>query len=369
MKRFSENTRNNFGYSLSLTLSSLLFAQHSFAEDDQRIYRSAHYTGRGDTGVAVADDHEAIIYNPAGIAQGKGIYKKTVLLSPIIEFSDDARSMAQELSDEDADTASILRKRVGKNQHLGLYNLTALVLRRAAIGVVAGITTDILVYKSPDAGGLEAVDAKIRETMGPTFSIADGFFSDRLLVGGTFKYLHRGQAQINASVVDAEAIKNLQTSDLFGTGTGTSIDLGMMLKSKHRTEPSLGITIHNVGGTEFSPLDESLPTPDPLLQTIDVGVAIQPGTKMSKFKLLADYKDVTSAIYESTYKKIHLGAELSIKEMVGFTAGLAQGWSSAGMYLDLYFLRLDGGVYIQEMTERAGIRGDKRLFVRISAGF
>jgi hypothetical protein len=353
----------------SILLTALFASSAAFADDFQRLYRSAHYTGRGDTGIAATDDAEAIMYNPAGIAQGKGIFKRAVLLSPMVEFSDDARSLATELSEENADTSSILKKRVGKNQHLGIYNLSAVVLRRAAIGVLASATTDILVYKSPTAGGLESVDAKVRQTMGPTFTLADSFWGEKLLVGGTFKYLQRGQAQFNANITDSDKVTNLKQDDLFGIGMGPSTDLGVMAKGGGRLNPSFGMTIHNVGGTKFTAATSNAPTPDPLKQIVKVGFALQPGTKTSTFRLLGEYWDLTSAHTTSPYKKIHLGGELSILNRVGFTAGMAEGWSSGGMYLDLYILRLDGGIYIQEVSERAGVRPDKRLFVRLSAGF
>lgn len=346
-----------------------LTSSHLYAEDDQRLYRSAHYLGRGDTGIAVADDHEAILYNPAGIAQGKSIYKKIVLVSPMVEFSDDARSLVSELNADDADVSAILKSRVGKNEHIGLYNLTAIVLRRAAIGVVAGATTDILVYKSPDNGGLESVDAKVRQTMGPTFTLAESFWNETVLIGGTFKYLQRGQAQINANITDADSLKNLQESDLYGVGYGTSSDLGLMIKGGGMLQPAFGLTVNNLGGTTFTPTSSDAPVPDPLKQTVNLGFAVQPGTKISKFRLLGEYWDATNALNTSPYKKLRFGGELSIKDSLGFTGGIAQGWSSGGLYLDLVVLRIDGGIYIQEVSERAGVRPDKRLFVRVTAGF
>lgn len=355
-------------YIRSIALIALV-ASPVRADDDQRIYHSAYYLGRGDTGLAVADDQEAIMYNPAGIAQGKGIYKRTILLSPMVEVSDDARNLASELNQDNSDIPAVLRKRVGKNEHIGIYNLTALVLRRAAIGVVSGATTDILIYKSPKNGGLESVDANLRQTNGATFSLAESFLDERILVGGTFKYLQRGQAKFSANVTDADALKDLKASDLYGAGTGTSTDLGVMFKGKNRIEPAFGLVAHNVGGTKFTPLSSTTPKPDALKQTIDLGFALQPGTKLSKFRLLGEYWDATNALSIDPYKKIHLGAELSIRDVVGFTAGMSQGWSSGGIYIDLYLLRLDTGIYIQEVAERVGVRPDKRLFLRLTAGF
>lgn len=340
----------------------------AFAEDAQRLYRSAHYLGRGDTGLATADGPDSIYYNPAGIAQGQGIFGRLIFLSPHLEFSDDARNMATELQDENADIPSILRKRIGKNQHIGLYNSTALIFRRAALSVFNAQTTDILVFKSPESGGLEVVRAQLVSNNGVAFSLAQDFMEKRLFVGANIKYLHRGTASLDVKITDAVSVRKMETSDLLKSGTGASADLGIIYKFNGLTQPSVAATIQNLGGAAFSQSTDEAPAPSPLKQIINVGFAIQPQSLMSKFKLLGEIWDVTSQLNPSRLKKIHLGAELSVRDMIGFTAGLSEGWSSGGLYLDFRILRLDAGVYTQEVSDRAGIRPDKRLMFRLTMG-
>jgi hypothetical protein len=356
---------------VAMLLSSGFFTGGStaFAEDSQRLYRSAYYLGRGDTGLAIADDAEAIMYNPAGIAQGKGVYKRVILASPTLEFSDDARDLAKELKSDNSDIPSILKKRVGKNEHVGAYNLSGIVLRRAALGVFNGETTDILIHKSPEAGGLEGIKARAVTSNGVVFALAQDYLNQRLFIGGNIKYMHRGEANLDATITDADKLKNMKSSDLYGTGTGTSADLGAMWKLPGRMETSFGATVNNVGGTVFTPSSAAAPAPTPLKQMVNLGMAIQPGTKSSRFRILMEYWDATNALDDNTLKKTHFGAELSVRDIVGFTGGMAQGWTSGGMYIDLYVLRLDGGMYIQEMSDRVGIRPDKRIFLRVTAGF
>jgi hypothetical protein len=352
----------------SLSVMIAPIAEPILAEDAQRIYRSSHYLGRGDTGLAVADDHEAIFYNPAGLAQGQGIFSRAVLLSPSLEFSNDARNMITELQDEDADIPSILRKRVGKNQHFGLYNSTALVFRRAALAVFNGQTTDILVYKSPESGGLEAVKAKLVTSNGFAFGLAQDFLNKSLFVGANVKHMHRGEAKLEASVLDADSVGDLDSSELLKIGTGTSVDLGFIYKFTGKLQPSIAVTVQNIGGTKFKRMSDEAGNPTSLKQLFNLGVAVQPQSKLSKFKLLAELWDVTSQLNKSTIKKIHLGADLSVRDMIGFTAGLSEGWSSGGFYVDLRLVRFDAGMYIQEMAERAGVRPDRRMFFRLSLG-
>jgi len=339
------------------------------AEDSQRIYRSSHYLGRGDTGLATADDYEAIFYNPAGLAQGQGIFKRVIFLSPSVEFSDDARNMATELQEDNADIPSILRKRVGKNEHLGLYNMTAIVFRRAALSVFNAETTDILVFKSPESGGLEAVKARLVTNNGISFSIAQDFLNQSLFVGANIKYLHRGTAMLDANITDADSVSNMSSSDLLKSGIGTSADLGVIYRLPGLLQPAIGVTINNVGGASFRPMTNDADAPSGLKQVINIGASVQPQSKMSKFKLLGELWDVTSQLNSSKIKKLHLGAELSVKDMIGVTAGLSEGWSSGGIYFDVRLLRLDAGMYIQEVGDRAGVRPDKRMFFRLTMGF
>ena len=88
--------------------------EKSIREERVRLYRSAYFLGRGDTGIATADDQEAIFYNPAGLAQGKGIYKRFVVGSPHVEFSKATRDVARQLELEDQDQTETLKKQIGK---------------------------------------------------------------------------------------------------------------------------------------------------------------------------------------------------------------------------------------------------------------
>ena len=132
--------------------------------------------------------------------------------------------------------------------------------------------------------------------------------------------------------------------------------------------PSFGLTVTDVGGTKFTPQDSNKDV-SPLLQKINVGVAIEPGTKASKFRILADFKDVAGNETENVYKRTHVGGELTFLDIVGVTGGLSQGYPCGGIYFDFRVLRLDMGAYTEEVGDKAGSRPDKRYFAAIKAGF
>lgn len=356
-------------YSLGIFyLAVTAFSQATFAEDQERIWRSSYFLGRGDAGISIADNEDAIFYNPAGIALGKGIYKRIVLVSPHIEISEDTRNVAREVtqSPDSSGAADIAKEHIGKNQHAGIYNFTGILFRRVAIGVVSSATTDLLVYKSPDAGGLESAKASFVQNNGLTFTLGESLLGDHLQVGTTLKYLQRGQAKFEANVTDIDQVSHLKSSDILGLGYGGGADVGLMLRGgSPRINPSCGLTVMNVGGMTFKAANDGTTALDSLHQVVNVGCAVEPGTKTSHFKLIADYWDLTSALTNDAFKKTHVGGELALGNLMGFTAGLAQGSPSAGFYLDIYLMRLDLGAYTQEVDDRVGVRSDKRYYLRL----
>jgi hypothetical protein len=358
--------RAGFGVAAWLGAASLAQAQ----QDSSALYRSAYFLGRGDTGIAVADDEDAIFYNPAGIAQGKGIYKKTVLASPMIEFSRNSRDLARRLSAENADAVDTVREQIGKPNHVGVTNFTGLILRRAALGVIASSHADLLAYKAPEEGGLEKVRASADESLGATFSLAESFLSEHVLVGVTGKYLERGRGDMAVSTADADQLEDKlkDKGNFLGTGTGGGADVGVMFKASGKMNAALGVTVNDVGNTHVAPSEPTTLDLD-LKQTINVGASIEPGTKFSRLRLLADYRDVTGHVTTNPRKRTHVGAELGVLGAVGVTAGLNQGYPTAGLYVDLYVVRFDVGAYTEEVGDRVGTRPDTRYFFRLSAGF
>lgn len=342
-------------------------SQDANADQFQRVYRSAAFLGRGDTGVAIADNEEAIFYNPAGIALGKGIFKGLTVLSPSFEVSSDTRSLLSEVTSSSNDNiVSTLTRQVGNNHHIGFSNFSGILFRRAALGVVTSNETDILVFKNPDQGGLESVDARLYSTSGLTFTLAESFYSDRLLIGATVAYYQRAQAELELGLIEAQNLED--TSDLFGTGTTQPITLGAMLLLPGKSTKSIGLTVHNVGDAYVSPTTAGKRISN-LKQRIDVGFASETASKAAKARLLVDLVDATGTYTSDFFKKLNLGADVTLGNRLGFSTGLNQGGACVGMFADIWFMRFDMGFYTEEVGAKAGLRSDRRYFMRLKAGF
>lgn len=342
-------------------------APYAYADpiQDQRLYRSAAYLARGDTGIAIADDYEAIFYNPAGLAQGEGIYKQTVFLSPQFDLSVDTRNLVRKLAIEKKNDPETFRQHVGKNQHFGLSNFSGVVFRRAAVGLLASTNNDFLLRKSEVERGAEVLSAKSVSNIGATFSFAERFYDDRLLIGTTLKYLQQAYAALEINVLDSENIADqLADDDNRSLTSGIGADLGMIWIIPGKNPLHIGATIENVGTTQLRARGEE-ESGRRLKQVFNLGLSYTVHSHISRMVMLLDFRDVTGELSQNFFKRLHIGAELALGKTFGLMGGWHQGYPGGGMYLNIYLMRFDVGAYTQELGTTAGAREDIRYMARV----
>lgn len=353
-----------------LFLSCVVSSSNLFASGDRYwLYRSPALLGRGEAGIADVDNEDAIFYNPAGLATGKGIYKRFYLASPMISGSMAARDVYRQVTVEQKDTSDVFLKAVGRNVHLGLQSWSGLILRRAAVGVLSAQYLNIMIAKSRKAGGLESAIGQLTTTQGLTFSIADVYLGGKLQAGLTSKYVPvHAQADFNVSAIDAGDIVGFQSGNSANAGSFFASDLGFIWFTKNRTNTKFGLTVANVGGTTITPELEGVAMED-FKQTINVGVSTNASIRSKALKVHVDYKDLTGAIYEKGYQRVNIGSEISLRGWAGVLFGLHQGYPTMGAYIDTRFIRFDVGSYTEELGSHPGHRPDARFYLRLVAGF
>lgn len=358
------------GLSLGLTALAILTSSSAFADslEFNTLYRSPYFLGRGDTGVATADGHEAIFYNPAGLAIGTGIYKETVLISPSVQVSTQTKDLVRQALVEKENSAEDLKGFAGKNVHFGFNNFTGIVFRRFAIGVLASADSNIMLSKEADQNGLDTLHADAAVNRVATLSAAEGFFGESLLIGTTLKYILRNEAQINISAADAENIADkLDSDDAKIDRKGYAADVGVMLRPK--TWPvSLGLHIENIGTAKLNAAEDGVDDKR-MPQIVTLGLAAEKATKTSALGFQLDFRDALGSVESNVYKRLHLGAEVRFGHFIGLTGGLNQGYPTVGFFTNFYIVRLDVGLMTQEVGTSAGLRPDQRVMVRLMAGF
>lgn len=366
----TKHLKKGIGLKLGCAAFSLLATTQAAAGslEFNTLYRSPYFLGRGDTGVAIADGHEAIFYNPAGLARGTGIYKETVLISPSVQASTQTKDLVKQTVVEKENSADALKGFAGKNVHFGINNFSGIVFRRFAIGVLASADTNIMLSKQPDQNGLDTLHADANVNRVATVSVAESFFGDSLSIGTTLKYILRNEASLDISAADAENIADkLDSDDAKQDRQGYAADLGFMLRPKS-WPLSLGLHVENVGTANLQAAEEGVEGKH-LPQIVTLGLAVEKMTKTSSFAFLFDFRDALGSVETNAYKRMHLGAELRFGRFIGLSGGLNQGYPTVGFFTNIYVLRLDVGLMTEEVGSSAGLRPDQRVMFRLMAGF
>lgn len=346
--------------------------QVGWAAEASREFRSARFLGMGDAGVAIATGHDALFYNPAGIADTDGILNEIVIASPEVSVSARSQRLYQDFK-ENEDFFSLLESVRADPQHVAVQNFTGLVFRRAALGTVQRGQVDLMVGTNPENGLLTA-NFKAVARAGFMAGFARELFDKTLLVGIDAKVLQKAEADVAIDVLSADELGDIDTKNLMDEylhrGTGFGADLGLLWIPKVKSNFRLGVALRNVADTRYRwpvPATASIPSDDK--QQLDVGIAVQPSANRSKLTFAADLRDVTGATKENIYKRLHLGAGLSLRNFLGFMGGINQGYVTYGAFLNFRIVRTEIGMYSEEMGKFPGDLRSQRVFARVMVGW
>jgi hypothetical protein len=355
----------------SLLLASL--SGQALASEMTSDYRSARYLGMGDAGIALSEGHDALFYNPAGIADVKGLINEVVLVSPQIEASSNIKDLYTQISNNKP-ALEILKSIEGEPQHAAVQNYTGLVFRRSAIGVYERAQTSLFLGTDP-VKGLLVANADVYARMGVHSAFGQSFFGDSLLVGLNLKFAQKNEGHITIDALSAEGqLKDLSPSSALSKyvkrGNGVGADFGLIWKLEDKSQTRLGVVVKNIGDLRYrwAVPGTSIPPPSDK-QSVDIGASIAPQTKKSSASLAVDFRDALNANGESPYKRIHLGARLSFRGVLGFVAGLNQGYPTYGAFLNFKVLRTEVGTYSEELGKNPGDMRSRRIYGRIIVGW
>jgi hypothetical protein len=127
-------------------------------------------------------------------------------------------------------------------------------------------------------------------------------------------------------------------------------------------------TMRNSYGSLNSFISGGVPTSEYGYVPMDLsaGLMFSPGLGfldrvISRFKLFAEYGDILDfvthpATARNPFLHIGLGTELTLLEILAFRGGFYDGYFSAGLGLDLSFMRLDLSMFGRELSGEPGLR-------------
>jgi hypothetical protein len=316
---------------------------------------SVRALGMGNAFTAVADTHDTIYYNMAGLNKIEGIY--LTILDPYVGVND-----LTELEDtldngsgsSGDDFVELIRDIYGKNIFV-------------MAGAKAGFTMKNFSIHYYDQGELNALMTN------PTFPELDLTFKNDhgFHLGGAFEIVPNlaigfGLRNINRTggsyKVSIETLEDLDTDaiedEVLREGTGYGLDMGLLYSSKiGNLTSSFGFAWHNLGDVSFKAKSgEQAPSSEKSYMSL--GFATHIDLAIISLIPAVDYKflDRNDISFE---KKLDLGLEVDFP-LVTARGGLHHGYLTYGATLDLAFLQIDVASYAEELGAYPGQAEDRR---------
>ena len=330
----------------------------------------------GNAYVAIADDYNALFYNPAGIARLKEWNGE--FFNPAIAFSKntvEAFSDIVSLVSGDANNYTavlkLAEKNSGTNHYAGLKFTPHLVLPNFGIGLgVDNSLFGLQFSRYPSA----KIDVGIRGILPITY--ARNFLEKRLSIGASLKFRFKGGIDREFSIEDLAAFQSDSNtgssdgpalSDYVSGGYGVGADIGLLFTPIEPMEPTLGLSVTDIGGSSYEKANisgKALGTPERQLPSVNIGLSCKPyETGTSFLRASIDMHSINQP-YSFT-KKLHTGLEYSMGRIFKVQTGLHQGYLSGGMQIELpILLSVRLATYGEEIGSSAGTIEDRRYVLQ-----
>ncbi len=387
---------------LLLALFAMTAGAHAWADDSgvsntiHHQYVSPRALGMGDAFVAVANDYNALFYNPAGLARREdGELNLFFDLAASAKFATAGKDFndagATTGTDTDKLTAEIaaIEKYYGKTFSLRASPLNG-VLVRPGWGV-AFIPMDL------------SIEMTMHQNVGPAINLsvygdstlALGYGSDfrglsagRMSWGVTGKLVNRGFFSKTVTALELAANPNLVTAQDLREGYTVDADLGWLFTPSLPAEgifsylrlarPTFGAVVRNVGETGFKnsfKLINKLQTeaPEKLYRVLDLGTKWEyPSAWIFGGRGVLDIRDINHP-YWNWHKGTHLGFEfdwaVSSWWKGNYRVGLSQGYVTAGISALFTIFNLDLATYSEDVGTFSQPVENRMYMLRLNLNF
>ncbi len=355
---------------LVLLVVTVFSVETAFSAEYYGFHRGTRPLGMGGAFTAIADDFNAVYFNPAGLAGMRGF--TFGILDPMVAVSENALDLYDDFSDVNSDdvaqVADMMRKYTGENNHLkaagdlhfgfkiatGGVMISAIGQSAFNIRVRNPVNPEAHITSMADYGGLVGLGVNIPGIKG-------------LKAGISIKALTRQSLNTiyTATVIAADDIEDMIEDDI-EEGSGASADIGVIYTFNllKLTDISIGIAGLNVPEMDFGDAMEAK-------TQFNAGVAFQQKLMGCTLTEAIDIYDVSDNVGDddSDEKKIHMGVELKLPFIVSARVGLNQGYYTAGATLNFKFFKIDAATYGEEIGLIAGQKEDRRYSAQISTGW
>jgi hypothetical protein len=323
---------------------------------------------------AVANDENAVFYNPAGYALVKDDVVSVFSLGMKINVDNSALKLYSALLSGVDVTASgnldaylsdttvapgltgpIYLSRVGDNFGFAFYD---------AVSVVMDTRPGALL---PYASLFACADLGFVGGYGTSLGFLPGVYA-----GANIKVLLRSKSFVEGTVLDVIDQMSDGSTIPFSKAVGFGGDLGMLYFPSPRL--SVGLCVKDFFGTRFSTwetLNNSTPFGRSLIKPrAALGIAVYPavtGGAANTFRNLIialDYSDLFD--YTSVFSNIKLGVSFETLKIITVRSGIDGGYPTFGLGFDLNVIQLQTAYFVDEMGAYTGSHPVQNVMLNIA---
>jgi hypothetical protein len=332
----------------------------------------------GNAYVAVADDFNALFYNPAGLARletwrGELLNPRIGVSQNTITTAKDFSKLASSESSGVEGTISAFETMSGKPQWISIGWTPHLVFPGFGLGLGLDVGGSMVIHRSI------AADVDAGATAILPIAFAKNFLDDRLSIGASVKGIFRQGVEREFSLADITAFSKDSSSssgnslkDYVVGGKAVGFDVGMLFTPVKTGEPTFGVSVADVGGTPYKAMksgDLDLGAPRPREPAVNTGFSFKPMKSGSSYLLTSiDAHAINQPMHFS--KKFNLGTEWGWGRIIKVQAGLHQGAFSGGFQLDAWLVVLRFATYTEQLGHVAGesvASADRRYLMELKA--
>ncbi len=331
-------------------------------------------TGMGNAFIALADDANALWYNPAGLAQIEGAHVNVFNFILGADSSDTLNRIKNALFKGDSD--HLVRE---DKQFLRFNFLPSFIAPHFGVSLFSQ-TRGYFDLSDLENSGLQA------HAFHDQGLIAGGAVSlnDYLSLGISVRAFYRASVELDLTaqeIIDQYGLDALnlvdniyqELSNRAGHGYGFGLNAGLRIKvpikSSGKTGPSLFLaaTAEDIGNTTFRAMGDSL-APTPIQQSLNFGSAlIYPFSKRWQWSFTADVRRVLEPT--DVIKLLHLGTELK-HSVFGIRAGANQGYLAYGFSIEFPpHTRLHFSSYGVELGNKRWEKEQRWYLLQLNIGF
>lgn len=389
----------------ALFLSSLAFVcVKANAEEDASVsfrihhhYQSIRAMGMGDAFVAVANDYNALFYNPAGLARRDdseiNLSIEGGLTPKFMEFGkdlSDASNTPGSDSDKQEAIMNVIQKAYGETYGLRLTPMAGIWAKpKWAMGV---IPLDLSIEMIPHQQVGPSIDTTVYADTTVAMAWAEDvhwFDNTRTSIGITGKFVNRGFFSKGINAIEIAADSSLIKATDFKEGYTVDADIGILMtpeipgegwfwQAMKLARPSFGAVVRNVGELGFSQSlklfnKDKTEQPERLYRVIDVGSKFElPQMGIFSGRAVADVRDILHPRF-NLRKGTHLGAEFDWRMASWWKGqwrvGVNQGYFTAGFSALLGVFNLDLATYGEDVGTYSRAKENRVYQVKMSLNF